>query len=172
MTEAEQPEKQNRWRRRLIDVAVIALIFFAVRAYQQRDVATGPAPELLGTSASDGVAINLATYRGAPVAVHFWASWCGVCEAVRGNVGAVAEDLPVLTVATQSGNVAVVGRFLNDSPIGAPVLVDERGVLARRYGVKAFPTTFILDGEGQIRHVEVGYTSEFGLRARMWLAGL
>ena len=38
--------------------------------------------------------------------------------------------------------------------------------------VSTFPTSFGVDPDGQIRSVEVGYTSTFGLRARLWMAGL
>ncbi|MGE0082668.1 MAG: protein disulfide oxidoreductase, partial [Thiohalomonadaceae bacterium] len=42
--------------------------------------------------------------------------------------------------------------------------------LAARYGVRAVPTTFIIDGAGRIRFREVGYTTGPGLRLRLWLA--
>ena len=52
------------------------------------------------------------------------------------------------------------------------MIVDSTDALAKRYGIRAFPTSFVLDADEDIRQVEVGYTTEFGLRARMWLAGL
>jgi hypothetical protein len=51
-------------------------------------------------------------------------------------------------------------------------VLDEDGAVARRWGVKAYPTTFYLDAAGVIRHVEVGYTTTLGMRARLALAGL
>jgi hypothetical protein len=51
-----------------------------------------------------------------------------------------------------------------------PVISDPQGGIANTWGVKGVPTTFILDGEGKIRFVEVGYTTGLGLRARLWLA--
>ena len=53
-----------------------------------------------------------------------------------------------------------------------PDVVDEDNALTKRFRVGVFPTTFVVDGDGDIRDVEVGYTTELGLRARMWLAGL
>jgi len=52
------------------------------------------------------------------------------------------------------------------------VLNDPDGVIATRWGVRAVPASFIVDGAGQIRFVEIGYTTGIGLRLRLWLAGL
>jgi hypothetical protein len=52
------------------------------------------------------------------------------------------------------------------------VIVDARGQLAKRFGVRSVPTTFVIDADSAIRHVEIGYTTERGLTLRMWLAGL
>ncbi len=155
-----------RWAR---DAGVFLLLFFAIRAYQQRDAPSGVAPELVGVTLKNQP-VSLADYRGAPVVLHFWATWCGVCEAAQGNLNAVARELPVLSVASQSGKAPQVERYVREHGVVPTVVIDDSGALAKRFGVHAFPTTFVLDGEGRIRHVEVGYTTELGLRARMWLA--
>jgi len=152
----------------LRDLALVAAVVLAVRAYQQRSMPTGAAPALYGTDLA-GQAVDLASYRGKPLIVHFFATWCGVCRAVEPNIDAVARDLPVLAVATNSGSSARVSAYARARGLVPRVLVDESGELRNRYGVQAYPTTFVLDAEGRIRHVEVGYTSEFGLRARTWL---
>jgi thiol-disulfide isomerase/thioredoxin len=153
----------------LRDGALVLLVLLAVRAYQQRDAASGPAPELAAVDIH-GTPVSLADYRGQPVLLHFWATWCGVCRAVQPGVDAIASELPVLTVASQSGSASAVAAYTRNHAISAKVIDDARGVLARRFGVRAFPTSFVVDGDGFIRHVEVGYTTELGLRARMWLA--
>lgn len=165
------PLRRRRWFRWASDILLVLLVYLAIRAYQQRDVIAGPAPPLVGVSAS-GAPIDLAEYRGAPVMLHFWATWCGVCKLEQPSVVSLSADMPVLTVASRSGSPADVLGYLRERPMGqAPVVLDPQGQLARRFGVRAYPTTFVLDGDGEIRHVEVGYTSELGLRLRMWLAG-
>jgi hypothetical protein len=49
-------------------------------------------------------------------------------------------------------------------------VVDEDGKLAEQYGIHGVPTSYVLDGEGNIRFREVGLTSGWGLRLRLWLA--
>ena len=150
---------------------MIAAIVLVIRAYQQRNLPSGLAPNLSGMDLA-GTAVDLSEYRGKPVMVHFWATWCGVCKAEQHNIDAVAGELPVLSVASRSGDAKDVEAYVSEHEIAARVILDPSGTLAQRFGVAAFPTTFIVDGDGEIRHAEVGYTTELGLRARMWLAGL
>ena len=49
-------------------------------------------------------------------------------------------------------------------------IVDADGTLAKQYGVTGVPSAYILDAEGNIRFKEIGLTSSWGLRARLWLA--
>jgi peroxiredoxin len=94
-----------------------------------------------------------------------------VCKFEQHNIDALARDLPVLSVASQSGDADEVAAFVREHAITPRVVVDAESALARRFGVHAFPATFVIDGNGAIRHIEVGYSTELGLRARMWLAG-
>jgi len=155
-----------RWVR---DGALALLVLVGIRAYQRRDMPVGSAPAFAGYDLQ-GAPVSLAEYRGKPVILHFWATWCGVCKAEQHNIDAVARELPVLSVASQSGSAGQIANFVREHGIGPRVVVDEESALARRFGVHAFPATFVIDGDGEIRHVEVGYTTELGLRARMWLA--
>lgn len=163
--------KLPRGLRWLPDVALVAAVLLGMRAWQHRDAVSGEAPAL-SAMALDGSPVSLETYRGRPMMLHFWATWCGVCEAEQHNVVAVAKDLPVLTIASHSGGPAEVSSYMRSRSLELPVVVDRAGELARRFGVHAFPTSFVLDADGEVRHVESGYTTELGMRLRMWLASL
>lgn len=166
---------KRRGKRLAIELAVFVAIFVAVRAWQRRGVIEGAAPRLEGVDVL-GERVSLARGSGGPTLVHFWATWCGVCEAMDGNVAAVAEDSNVITVAVRSGDARAIvaalaeeGLVANDRP-AFRVIADPNGTLASAWGVSAFPTSFVIDEDGAIRSVEVGYTTELGLRARLALA--
>lgn len=157
-----------------IELAVFVALFLGIRTWQRRDLPAGQAPLLSGATIAGEQRALLRD--GTPTVVHFWATWCGVCDAMDGQVASVAKDHRVLTVATRSGDAASVrdamredGLVEGDAP-AFDVLLDEDGALARAWGVTSLPTTFVIGGDGSIRSTEVGYTTEVGLRLRAWLA--
>jgi len=168
--DAAPPTKKRRYLRYAAEIGLVLAIYAGFRVYQLRDAPTGPAPALSATGI-DGAALSILPTEE-PVLVHFWATWCGVCEAEEDNIHSVADGHRVITVASQSGTPGAVSAYLADHELAFPVVNDPRGSIAQAWGVRAFPTSFIVDPDGQIRHVEVGYTSTLGLRARLWLAGL
>jgi peroxiredoxin len=164
----------SRWRARSLFINASWLLLFVavylgVRAWQQHTLAEGPAP-VLRAALLDGQTFDLAASRGEPLLVYFWASWCPVCRLEQGAISALARDHRVVTIAMQSGSNAAVARYLQEQGMVLPVINDPDGAIASAWGVRATPSFFIVDTRGVIRFREVGYTSEPGLRLRMWLA--
>lgn len=170
-TSVAKPGTARRWWRRAAEVAVVLVLIIGIRAWQQSGIASGPAPTLTGVLI-DGKPIALNTFSGRSVLVHFWATWCPICRLEQNSINTLARDAAVITVAMQSGDSAAVKLHLRNEALSFPVLNDPDGVIAAQWGVRAVPASFIVDGAGQIRFVEVGYTTGIGLRLRLWLAGL
>lgn len=164
--EAKRRRPLWRWVR---DLSLLLLVFLAIQWWQTRDALSGPAPAMAGQLLS-GETISLDEYRGRAVLVHFWATWCPVCRLEAGAIDAVADHWPVITLATSSGDAEEILAYLAEEQLNFPVLLDERGDVARAWGIRGVPTSFILDGDGLIRSVQVGYSTSLGLRARLWLA--
>ena len=168
------PVKFGGTRRRVlryaVELVVVLAIILAVRAWQQQDVVSGSAPALAGMLLDGKKHFSLTALNGQPVLVHFWATWCPVCRAEQDSIEALAKEYPTITVAMQSGGAEVVAAHLNKEALSFPVLNDPDGTIAAQWGVRAVPASFVVDGAGRIRFVEVGYTTGIGLRARLWLA--
>lgn len=162
----EAPKKRRRW---WLDGLLILAVFIGVHLWQTRDTAEGPAPELAG-ALLNGKQIDLIDYRGKPVLVYFWATWCPVCKVMDGAINDIAKDHAVLTVAMQSGNRDDVLEHLRENDLDFPTIVDAGGELSHRWGVSGVPTSFVVDAEGQIDFTVVGLSTEPTLRLRLNLS--
>lgn len=172
--EPENRTKPHRakWRAIVVNLLLIIVVVAGIRAWQQRDMVSGATPMLRGITLA-GDFHDLAEHLQRPLLVHFWASWCGICRAEQGSIAAIAHDYQnVITVAMQSGKPEEVAAYMQTQGISFPVLNDEEGWISEKWGVHAVPASFIIDRAGRIRFVEVGYTTEIGLRLRLWWAGI
>lgn len=164
--------RATKWRSYALNALVFVILVAGIRFWQQRDMVSGAAPALHGLTLA-GQPYSLAARPEKPVLVHFWATWCSICRAEQGSIAALAQDDPnVITVAMQSGTPDEVTRHMHEQGIDFSVVNDQDGTLSRAWGVHAVPASFIIAPDGQIRFVEVGYTTGIGLRLRLWLAGI
>jgi thiol-disulfide isomerase/thioredoxin len=168
-------EKAPRLSRRLqswaLQGVVLLILVLAFEAFLTRDALGVVAPAIESDTLGEE-RFSLQQLRGRPAVVHFWASWCPVCELEQGMVDALADEVPMITIAMQSGTMSEVRDYLARQEVDYPVVNDEQGTLSARYGVKAVPASFVLDSEGRVRFATRGYTTGWGLQIRLWLAGL
>jgi thiol-disulfide isomerase/thioredoxin len=170
-SKSTQPGKRRRIWRYLIEALLVIAIIIGINNWRTHDAASGPAPLLSGMTLA-GENYTLPQEPGEPVLVYFWASWCPVCKLQDGNIAMLSQKYPVITVAMSSGTDEELGKHLEQEEVIFRVINDESGKISKRWGVKGVPTTFIIDGGGEIRFVESGYTTTLGLLARRWLAGV
>ncbi|HRP25727.1 redoxin family protein [Thauera sp.] len=167
--------KPPRWRRWAVEIVIFVAIFLAIQAWLARDVPAGPAPDFAAVGA-DGSALSLAAWRaahpGRAVGVYFWADWCPICTAQEGSIDGIAADHPVLTVAMQSGDAAAVAKVQAERGLDWHTAIDADGRIAQAYGLRGVPAFVVVDAAGDIRSVALGYSTAWGLRARLWWAGL
>ncbi len=159
--------RNRRYWRHILEVLLLAGLLFGLHKYQTRELVRGPAPPF-ETILLDGTSMTLSDYRGRPLLLHFWATWCPVCKLEQGSLDAIARDYQVLAVALDEASDAVLQQWMEDRGVSYPVARDPSGRIARQYGVQGVPASVIVDATGNIRFVEVGYTTETGLRLRLW----
>lgn len=168
MSDPSPHPRPRRWLRWTGEALLVLAVFAATHWWLTRDMAGGRAPPLVGLLA-DGSAYQLQSGDRATL-VHFWATWCPICRLEHDSIAAIAADRPVVSVAIHSGGIGEVADYLHEQGLTFPVVVDESGDLAALWGVGGVPASFIVDRDGEIRHVTRGYTTEWGLRLRLWLA--
>jgi thiol-disulfide isomerase/thioredoxin len=172
MTNAKRRDPHAaKWRSHAVNVLVIVVVVAGIRAWQQRGMVSGAAPALQGVTLA-GRNVQLPARPERPVLVHFWATWCPVCRAEQSSIAAIARgDANVITIAMRSGKPEEVAAYMKEQGADFPVLNDADGTISGAWGVHAVPASFIVAPDGRIRFIEVGYTTEIGLRLRLWLAG-
>ena len=155
-----------------INILLFVILVAGIRIWQQRDMVSGIAPALEGITLT-GQPYTLPTPTNNPVLVHFWATWCSICRLEQNAINAIAHDnASVITVSMQSGLPGEVSQYMQEQDINFTVINDQAGTISRAWGVHAVPASFIISPDGEIRFIEVGYTTGIGLKFRMWLAGL
>lgn len=111
---------------------------------------------------------NYEIEKDKPLLIHFWATWCPICALEEQNIETISKDYQVITIATQSGSSEEIKEYLEKNNLSFKVVNDDFATLSREFNIKAFPTTFIYDKNQNLKFSEVGYSSTFGLKLRLW----
>lgn len=167
------------WKSHLRTLVVGAVVLVGVQAWQTRGVPSGLAPNVDlvivqpdGSSTHSTLAQWRALHPGRPVALHFWADWCPICRTEENSITRLSADWPVLTVAMQSGPFENVSKVLRQRELPWNAGMDESGDVAVAFGFIAVPAFVVVDTNGHLRAPTVGYTTEIGMRLRLWWASL
>ena len=109
----------------------------------------------------DGNSLTLDNFRGMPVLINFWATWCSPCVAELPAFDRAAHTLAgvakILLVSVDRGGSKKALPFLHDLNIRRPHLAfDAKGALSREMGVRVLPTSFLLSADQRQSWVYVG----------------
>ena len=159
-------------KRRLLGIVVlIATAFFLIRGFPGgRGGATGAGKggAVAGSRAAEfalqdlsGETVSLASFRGRKgVLLDFWATWCPPCRASLPAISSIKQTYGdrVEVLSLNQGETADKAReFLASQGLALHVLLDSDGAVARAYSVRGIPTFVVIDREGVIRGVFVGW---------------
>lgn len=117
-----------------------------------------------------GASVSLQQFKGQPVVINFWSTWCVPCQ----------TEHPLLREAAKhyAGKVSFLGIIYQDDPervrqklqtqaLGYPQLLDPGSQTAIDYGVAGVPESFIVDAKGQIVHKQSGIFTATELAQRL-----
>ncbi|MHA6481883.1 TlpA family protein disulfide reductase [Paenibacillus sp. strain BS8-2] len=173
--------------------ALLLLALLSYMAYDQTDrLLTGHAERQAGTESVkareghvapvieldrlNGDSVSLADYKGKTVLVNFWTTWCQVCKTEMPHVQKLFEhyqkqggDVVILSVnvTSQEGSVKGVEQYVNKRELTFPIVLDSKGNTADAYRVAAYPSTFIIDGDGIVRERFLGAISYNDMKKRI-----
>ena len=160
--------------RGLIGVTVVGALVLVVVLSGSSGSGTGrPAPQL-PTEVLVPPRATLASLRGKPAAVNFWASWCDPCRKETPELERLSRSLhgeAQLIGVDYSDGRGSAEAFIREFGVTYPVLRDPDGRVGDRYGVTGLPTTAILNSQGKIVLLLRGPQTEDSVRAALRQAG-
>lgn len=121
---------------------------------------------------------TLSDYKGKVIFLNFWATWCGPCRNEMPDIqklyeeySAQGEDAKVVILGIagpgigQEGSAEEIADFMEENGYTYPVLMDAGGEMFTRYGISAFPTTFMIDKDGNVYGYVPGQMTENIMRS-------
>jgi cytochrome c-type biogenesis protein len=110
---------------------------------------------------------KLSDYKGKVVFINFWATWCPPCRGELPHIEEIykeykinSKDVIILGVTApnlgQEGSKGDIIKFLSEHKYTFPVVFDNTGDIMEQYYIDAFPTTFIIDKDGNVNRYVTG----------------
>ena len=164
-------------------VAVAAGAWFALQPAQTGGSASSsiaqvgaPAPQIALPVVGGGTS-DLTNDRGKVVLVNFWATWCEPCKSEMPGLQQLADQLNgqpfrLYSVDLQE-DAAQIQTFEQQYGLNLYAVIDEDGNATRAYGVRALPSTFVIDKQGVLRLQRLGQLTSGGPEttwSEPWLA--
>lgn len=148
------------------------------KAHIEKRIETGgarvgkPAPDFT-LNGLDGKAVRLSDFKGKPVFINFFATWCTPCRQEMPDLETVWKanqnnGLVVLEInLTDQDTVADVQKFVKEFGLTMPIVLDEKGMVSTLYRVGPIPSSYFVSKDGTLVAVQVGSMSRATMDQRI-----
>lgn len=145
----------------VVVVVIVAMGYVHMQENKAYGLKVGEAAPALSLPAREGSTVDIASFRGRPVIVNFWATWCPPCvsemPALERLHKALSPDgLVVLGVSVDEDEKAL-SAFVAKTGLTFPILRDPGGAVASgSFKTTGYPETFVIDAAGRVKETYVG----------------
>ena len=141
-------------------VALLACLAFSSSTLLA-DVTGKSAPVCELKNFRDASPVDLSRYKGKVIYLDFWASWCGPCAKSMPFMDEMSHQLKsrgleIVTVNLDE-NLEDADKFLAQHPASLTVAANPDGQCPMQYELEVMPTSYLIDRQGKIRHVQAGF---------------
>lgn len=123
------------------------------------------APDFTVTD-TDGNNVKLSDFKGKPVVLNFWATWCYYCKVEMPDFNEAYKEYPdvqflmVNATGTNGETVGTAKAYIEEEKYEFPVFFDTQHDALKTYGVSSFPQTIFIDKDGNIVSQRIGMLSK------------
>ncbi len=163
--------RANYWGSLAFDVVLILMAFVLLHAWQTRNLPNDDHTPPLELAWLDDMQADTIMVAGETGVVYFFAPWCFYCRHSIDNLDKLVANGKLSwarAVALDYGNLDEVREFIRETNVSLPVLLGSPQT-TQDWQIRAFPTYFVIDGNGKIASRSVGYSTSIGLQSRVWL---
>lgn len=147
------------WRITMLTITVLVLLTGCSVGFTKNTTQEKAAPDFRLKNL-DGQFVTLSEFRGKPVLINFWASWCQPCREEMPYLQQVYDEWTskglVLLTIDMGETPAAINKFFAENNLSLPVLLDTDKEVGREYGITGVPETFLIDKNGIIRKKQIG----------------
>ena len=124
----------------------------------------------------DGKSVDLETFRGKPLVINFFASWCDPCREEMPLLNQLAsgsnkDGYTILGIAVEDTRAAVT-QYVEEAKLVFPVALDLNSTVKRAYRIFGPPATFFIDSRGILRDIVIGPMTPERVREGLKKAGV
>lgn len=115
-----------------------------------------PAPDFV-LKDIHGKPVSLAQFKGKPVLINFWATWCGPCKQELPSLQRLHDvsknngNIQIIAISIDRSNIEKIHQYARSLSLSFPILLDPDRIARKSYFVRGLPTSYLIDADGKLK---------------------